>query len=125
MPTYFPDRRDEIAEPLERVVLALHRNNHGVRGREAVHREKVERGRAVDENEIVLVLDYVQRRLQTELPPLEVDHFDFSARKLAIRGKQIVRARGRPQTHLAYARGTDQKLVDRLAKRALVHTASH
>ena len=45
-------RADEIGEPLEREVLAVERNEHGVGGDERVEREEAERGRAVDEDVI-------------------------------------------------------------------------
>ena len=39
-------RGDEIGEPLEREVLAVERNQHGVGGDERVEREQTERRRA-------------------------------------------------------------------------------
>ena len=47
-------RADQIGQAFERVVLALHRDDHRIGGGEAVHREHVERRRAVDHGEIVV-----------------------------------------------------------------------
>ena len=51
------DGRDELAEALERVVLALERHEHRVRRRQRIHREQAERGRAVDEDVVVRIGD--------------------------------------------------------------------
>src|ERR1700737_1801860 len=46
------DRLHEIGEPYERVVLALHGDEHAVGGAESVEREQRKRGWAVEKNEI-------------------------------------------------------------------------
>ena len=45
------DRARQLGEPLERVVLGLHRDEHAVGRRERVHGQRPERGRAVEEDE--------------------------------------------------------------------------
>ena len=44
--------RQQRRQALERVVLALHRDQHAVRGDQRVDRQHVERGRAVDEDDV-------------------------------------------------------------------------
>ena len=56
------DRRHEVGEPLERVVLALERHEHAVGRGERVHREEPERRRAVDEDVLVARLRAAARR---------------------------------------------------------------
>ena len=49
------DRLHELREALERVVLGLHRHDHPVGGGERVHRQRAERRRAVEEDEVEAV----------------------------------------------------------------------
>jgi hypothetical protein len=44
------DRGQQLRQPLEREELALERHEHGMRGGHCVHGEKIEGGRAIDEN---------------------------------------------------------------------------
>src|SRR5690242_365394 len=48
-------RVQQLRQPLERVVLGLHTNQHAVGGGERVDRERPERGRAIEEDEVVAV----------------------------------------------------------------------
>ena len=53
-----PDQLDglkKLRQPLERVVLGLHRHEHAVRGSERVDRQRPERGRTIEEDEVVPV----------------------------------------------------------------------
>ena len=59
--------RDEIGETLEREVLAVERNQHGVGGDERVEREQAERRRRVDEDVVEAVAQRIERRAQTLL----------------------------------------------------------
>ena len=57
------DVAQELAQALQGVVLALDRDQHlGGRG-QAVDGQQAERGRAVDEHEVVVVADLVERAL--------------------------------------------------------------
>ena len=47
------DRAEQLRQPLERVVLGLHRHDHAVGGGERVHGQRAERRRAVEEHEAV------------------------------------------------------------------------
>ena len=55
------DGVDQRREPLERVVLALHRHQHAVGGHQGVDRQHVQRRRAVDEDHVVVVAHRLQR----------------------------------------------------------------
>ena len=56
------DRLQHVGEPLERVVLALERDDDALRRDEPVQREEPERGRAVDDDVLVLARDRVDGR---------------------------------------------------------------
>jgi hypothetical protein len=47
------DRAEQLREPFEGVVLSLHGDDHPVGGGKRVHRERAERRRAVEEDEVV------------------------------------------------------------------------
>ena len=55
------DVAQQLAEPLERVVLALDRNQHLVRRVETVDGQQTERRRTVDEDVVVVVEHGVDR----------------------------------------------------------------
>jgi hypothetical protein len=73
------ERVAELREPLEGVVLALDRDQHGVGGREAVHRQQPERGGAVEDHEIVLTGSRSESRPQAGLARQLPDQLDFGA----------------------------------------------
>jgi len=68
-----PQRRHEIGEAFEREVLAVERNQHGVRGDERIQREESEGWGRVDEDEIEAV---AQRRQHVAQTPLAIRHRD-------------------------------------------------
>src|SRR5205823_1272192 len=61
------DGPEQRAEPLERVVLALQRYEHALRGHQRVDGQQPQRRRTVDEHEIVTIPDACQRIAQAEL----------------------------------------------------------
>ena len=54
------DGRDEIRKPLEGVVLALHRNQHALRGRKRIDRKKTEGRRTVDEDIVATLANWFE-----------------------------------------------------------------
>ena len=86
------DRIHEIGEPLERVVLALHRDHHRIGCDQSIHREHIERRGTVEQDEFVLAGDRFERAFQARLAVLEVDQFHLRAGKVAVGGNQIVPA---------------------------------
>src|SRR2546426_3689739 len=84
------DRAHEVRQPLERVVLALHRDQHALCCSERVDGEQAEGRRAIDENEVVVAHDALERDLEPRLARLQFDQLDFRPRELAIGGHQVV-----------------------------------
>src|SRR6266849_3270990 len=86
------NRVHEIGEPLERVVLALHRDHHRIGCDQSIHREHIERRGAVEKDEFVLAGDRFERAFQTGLAVLEVDQFYLRASEVTVGGNQVVPA---------------------------------
>src|SRR3954470_17899595 len=61
----------ELDQPAHREILALHGDDYLVRGRQGVDREQPEARRRVDADEVVVLLDRLERLLQR---PLAADH---------------------------------------------------
>ena len=76
--------RHQLAQSLERVILALERNQKAVRCAQAVERQQAERRRAVDEHIIVFVLDLVEHELEPRLAVIHCDQIELCARKIDI-----------------------------------------
>jgi hypothetical protein len=98
-PLHEVDRAEQLREPLEGVVLGLHRDEDAVGGREGVHGERAERRRAVEEDEAVPVGRTVGERLgEVALASLERRQLDARRGELRLRGHQIeVREGARPR----------------------------
>ena len=105
---HFLHRLHEVGQSFERVVLALHRDQHRVRRAEAVEREQRQRRRAIEQDEVVVGRDRRDRRshllqrlgervLQPRLALGQVDELDFGAGELAVR-RHEVEAAGRRAT---------------------------
>ena len=62
MRAHLADRLHEIRQTFERVVFALHRNQYGVGGAQAVQRQQRKRWRAIEQNEVVIARDLGYRR---------------------------------------------------------------
>jgi len=86
------DRVNKIGKPLERVVLALHRDHHRIGRHQSVQGEYVQGRRAVEQDEFVLPGDRLEGAFQARFAVLEVDQLYFSAGKVAVGGNQIVPA---------------------------------
>ena len=71
--THELDRRQQLAEAFERVVLALERDEDAVGGRQGIDREQAERGRAVQQDEVVGSLDGLQDPLELAFAPGDGD----------------------------------------------------
>jgi hypothetical protein len=83
------DRVQQGTQTLERVVLALERNEHGIGGGEPIEGEEAEGRRAVDQDEVELIPDRRQRLRQTELPPLGRHQLDLGAHQVAVGWNEI------------------------------------
>ena len=71
--------RKQLAETLQRVVLALDRDEHLLGGSEPVDRQQPERGRAVDQDVVVVVDDRLDRPAESGLPAERRHQFDLGA----------------------------------------------
>src|SRR2546425_5840493 len=70
-------RAEQVTESLQRVVLALDRNQHRPSGREGVHSEDAQRWRRVDEDEVVAATQGEERVLEPILPSFRIHELDF------------------------------------------------
>ena len=95
MRAYAADGLHQVGQALERVILALHRNQHAIRGAQAVEREQRQRRRTVQEDEIVIVGNFRdrdsnlrqrfgERVFQAHLAFGQIDQLDLRAGELAI-----------------------------------------
>jgi hypothetical protein len=111
------DVGQQLAQALQRVVLALDRDEHLVTGDQGVHREQSERGRAVHEH--VVHRELVQHRgrqglAQPALPGHHADQLDLGPGQID-RGRHTeqVRRRGAGHDRVGQSDLAEQRLVDR------------
>ena len=83
------DRAEQLRQPLERVVLGLHRNDHAVGGGERVHGQRPVRGRAVEEDVAVAVAGSRERALEVALAVRVVGELDRGAGEGGLRGHEL------------------------------------
>ncbi len=119
------DGAHEVRQPFERVVLALHRDQHAPCCSERVDGEQAERRRAIDENEVVVAHDALERDLETRLARLQFDQLDLRAGELAVGGHQVVATALRARAYGCQLGEPEQNVVDGANDSALVHAASH
>ena len=114
MRAHFLHRLHEVGKAFERVVLALHRDHHGVRRAEAVDREQVQRRRAVEQDEVVFGRRFPRAlSFKPRLALVEIDELDFGAGELAIRRHEIEVAGRRAHAHARRSSSlAEQHLVD-------------
>src|SRR2546430_2784600 len=84
------DRVDEIGEPLECVVFALHRDHHRIGCHQPVQSEYVQGRRTVEQDELVLPGDRLEGAFQAGLSVRKVDQIYLGAGKGAVSRNQIV-----------------------------------
>ena len=81
---------------VQRIVLALHRDEHTVAGAQAVEGEQIQTGRAVDKDEVVVLLHLSQRLAQTPFTAGQVDHFQAGAGQTGVGADDIGAVLGVP-----------------------------
>ena len=79
-----PERRNELGESFERVVLAVERDKNRIGGDQRVERQQAEGRRAVDDHVVEGAGDRTHEVAQTRLAMLEADQFDLGASQVAI-----------------------------------------
>ena len=83
---------DQLRQTFQRIILALHRDEDAVAGAQAVQRQQVKAGRAVDEDKVVIFLDGGQRLAQAALAarqvasasPMRISYVPISTLRLEI-----------------------------------------
>src|SRR6185503_7209487 len=83
------NRAEQMAQPFERVVLALNRDQHGPGRGERVEGKESERRWGVDEDEVVTVLDVAKGLLEPILPPFHPRKFDLGADQSLARRDEV------------------------------------
>ncbi|MNX70563.1 hypothetical protein D3C86_1018250 [compost metagenome] len=73
------DGVDQIGKPFQREILALHRDDHTVGRGKAVKRQQRQRGRTIDQHEVVLAGDGVERGLQLAFALIHLHQVDLGA----------------------------------------------
>ena len=76
---------------LQRIILTLHRNEHAVAGTQAVQGEQIQAGRAIDKDEVIVLLHLGQRLAQTALTAGQVDHFRLAPARRVLEPMTSVR----------------------------------
>ena len=85
----------QVGQAFERKVLALHRNDDAVRGSQPVKGKQRQRGRAIDQHEIVFAGDLVDGGLELALALVHLHQVDLGAGQFAV-GPAIRRSRRTP-----------------------------
>ena len=88
------DVAQELAQTLEGVVLALDRHQHLAGRGQAVDRQQAERGRAVDEHEVVVVEDRLEGPAEAQLPAEGRHQLDLGAGQVEAGGRDEQVAHG-------------------------------
>ena len=114
------DRRGELAQPLERVVLALDRDEHGGGCREGVDREQTERRWAVEEHVVVSGDDAFESRRHPPLARQVSGEFDLGAGKRRRRRDEVESDDLGPKRQVGHRHRADDRVVDRCVDRPSV-----
>ena len=83
--SYALNRRPELTQPLERVVLGLDRDQHFVRSDHDIEGHQSQRRGAVDQDDIDVITrveELTDSIAQQELPPLDIDQLDLGPREV-------------------------------------------
>ena len=116
---------EQLAQSLERVVLALEGYQQRVRGRQHVERDEPERRRAVDEDEVVLVADRLHRVSHPLLPLRRVDELYLGTRQIRRGGHDIqVLKLDSPQAGAPDVSRSDEDVVGRALEGATLDAGS-
>src|SRR5258708_4591640 len=122
---YALDRTDQIGEALKRVVLALHRDQYMLRRSQRIHREQAERRRTIDQDEVVVARDALERGLEPRLARLQADQLDFGACELPVRWQEVVAAALGAGANSSQFSQPAQHVIHGAHGRALVDAAAH
>ena len=83
------DGIQQLGDSFERKILTLDRDNHGVRCGQRIDGDQTQRGRAVDEDIVVVREQRTQQLAHHLLAVLQVQHLDFRAHEVDVAGNDI------------------------------------
>ncbi len=107
------DRRDQLREALERVVLALDRDQHRVRAGQRVHRQQAKRRRAVDEDPVPVRRLPVDRAREAPLAALLAGELDLRPGERDRRRDETQALDGCRDVQVTERPLVDERVVDR------------
>ena len=111
--------------PSEREVFALHRHDHAMGAAQAVEREQAQRGRAVDQHEVVVGGHSGQCTAQAFVAMFQFHQLHFGAGQFAVGAHHVVAARLRTAARFGDAGRLQQHVIHREFEGALVHARAH
>src|SRR5689334_1532324 len=83
------DRVEQLADPLERIVLALKRNQERVSRGQHVEGQKTERGWAINQDEVEVVANWLERGAHGSFAVLLVHKLHFGAGEIRSRRHDV------------------------------------
>ena len=83
------DGGQKIAQPLQGVVLTLHRYQHGIRCAQGVQGQQFQRGGTVNEDVVIVFRHLLQGVFQSVLPLLQGDYLNGGPRQRLVGGEHI------------------------------------
>jgi hypothetical protein len=86
------DRVDQVGQAFEREVLALHRHDHAMGAAQPVERQHAETGRAIDQHEVIVCINRLQRGPQALVAALQGHQLHLGAGELAVGAQHVVAA---------------------------------
>src|SRR3990172_8675664 len=92
-----PDRFEKLAQTFHRIILTLKRDDDRMRCREGVDGQKAKRGRAVNEDEIVIGLHLFNQTSQLFFTVFLLDQLHFGSDQIGVRDDHIEKAESRLQ----------------------------
>ena len=109
-----PDGIQQIAQPLQGVILALDGNQQGVGGAQPIQGQQLQGGGAVDEDKVIALLHLADGVLQPELPAVQANQLHRGPGQGLVGGGHVRPFGGHdglgqgraPQNHVIDARGT-------------------
>ena len=85
-----------------------------MRGHKRIHRHHGKRGRAVDEDEVIVLSHRSDGVLESTVAILEIDKIDFCGRKISIRRHDVITPGFTGHRGFRQARAANHYFVDRI-----------
>ena len=105
-------RFHEIGEAFERIVFALKRDQHRIRRRQRIQREKTQRRRTVDQDDLIGVPDLLDRLCESTFSRLERNEFDFCTDEIATCRNDVKGFELRLESTLGQRHFINERIVD-------------